>query len=343
MTNYENSAQALEDRRVVDEAIAGLETQLQLQTEGAWRGTWEQTGRFIEGLYQQYAPEVSEQGRLIGQLLGATGLTNVILRYGADEHHPKLYSGSYEKRVLATFHHGGHSSQFIENCFLYASKVNELRPGTYDEGAFTRFPIIGGNHDLIIGNGRGNDEHQSAMLSSEMVMRVGFSLNPDEPTFEGTLATLWDEKRERQSVDPSRPCVEYQVASAVADFLPIFDRRGVYQALCCIVEDMTKKLQGQILTNEADVAGFSLVGAGVEDCLEFIEDVEVLRAKYKEQLARQVRLFRDFRPADPELDQLFTGRPENIGLLDDLNTAFAAGRISARKTLLIARDFMNWA
>lgn len=338
---YENATcTAPQDRQVVDETIAEVQSYLQLQAESAWCSTWEQQGAFIAGLFDRYAPETSLQGRLVGQMLGAAGLANVAVRYGTDEHHPKFYGGSYEKRALATYHHLGHSSGFIENAFIYASRVNQLRPGTYDEAAFVRFPIIGAFHDSIIGNGRGNDERQSAMLSSEMMMRLGFSLQPDEPVSEGTLATAWNPTAKQQSIDPSRPHYSYQVAAGVADLLPLFDRRGPYYGICSTVEDMTKKMHGQILTKTARESGFSLIDAGVEDCLDFIDTSDVLRQKYAALLIGQTGFFRTFNPADPGLDELFSGRPANVSLMNHIATAYVKEEISAKQTLTTARDYM---
>jgi len=337
---YENpTATALQDRQEVEDVVVSMEAHLRTQVDAVFQDTWKQQATFIEGLFEQYAPEVSEEKRLVAQLLGATGLTFIAERYGIDEHHPRIYSGNYEQRVLAAYHHLGHSAGFIENAFMYGTAVNKVRPGTYDSTAFLHFPIIGAYHDPIMGNGRGNDERQSAILGSEMFMRLGFLLTPDEETREGILATGWNPKRKQQSVDPTRPHLEYQVASGVSDLLPLNDRRGPYQTICCIVEDMTKKMHGQVLTRVANEKHISLAGIGVNDCLDIIDHSDTLHAAFGKILKGQTAFYEQFTPADPGLDELFPGRPKNIAFLGTINSAYAAGKIGARQALAMAKEY----
>lgn len=331
------------DEQVVAETITDLQNYLQVEAEQQDREAFWAAGEYIDSLYDQYAPEVSQGDRMLAKLLGGIGLARAELRYGKNEFDLRYYGGHQEERVITAYHHAGHPRAFIENSFKYATKVNEVEPGTYDTAAFIRFPIIGAFHDNIMGNGRGNDERQSAILAAEMMTRLGFTLVPDKPTLSAIEATTWSDELKRQSVDESKPFLSYQRAAGVADLLPMFDRRGPYQALCVTVEDMSKQMHDRILTREADLARISLLGASVDDCMDLIDRSPALTERYGQLLHGQGDFFEDFTPADPRLDDFFPGRPENVHLLREIDAAFHAGSLTARETLLVARDFMQAA
>jgi hypothetical protein len=341
--SYECLAQDQLDDQAVAETITDLQSYLQVEAEDREQQAFWNAGEYIDSLYDQYAPEVSPRDRMLARILGGIGLARAELRYGKDEFDLRYYGGHYEERVISTYHHAGHPRGFIENSFKYATKVNEVEPGTYDTAAFIRFPIIGAFHDNIMGNGRGNDERQSATLAAEMMSRLGFTLTPDEPTYTAIEATSWSDELKMQSVDPSKPFLPYQRAAGVADLLPMFDKRGPYQALCVTVEDMSKRMHDGILTKEADLARVSLLGATVDDCMDLIDRSPALSERYGQLLHGQGDFFEGFQPADPRLDDFFPGRPENVTLLREISAAYHAGSLTARETLVIARDFMEAA
>jgi hypothetical protein len=331
------------DDQIIAETIGDLQTYLQVETEQRDREAFWEAGEYIDSLYDKYAPEISQGDRMLAKILGGLGLARAEMRYGKDEFSPRFYGGRYEDKVIATYHHAGHPRSFIENSFKYAVKVNEVEPGTYDTGAFIRLPIIGAFHDNVMGNGRGNDERQSAALAAEMMQRLGFTLMPDEPTYAAIEATTWSDELKRQSVDDTKPFLPYQRVAAVSDLLPMFDRRGPYQGLCVLPEDMSKRMHGQILTKEAALAKVSLIGASVDDCMDLIDRSEVLSERYGELLHGQGDFFENFKPGDPRLDEFFPGREENVHLLREISSAYHAGSLTARETLEVTRDFMNAA
>lgn len=342
MRTYEQVITEIElDEEVIAETISNIEDYLQGEEQGTWEQEYYKAADYIESVYEAWAPDLDTEQRMTGKILGAVGLARFTMKYGESDQNPGLYSGMYEDRVLATYHHAGHPKSFIQNMFQYAHAVNEAHSGTYDEAAFVRFPIIGAFHDAIMGNGRGIDERQSAKLAMELMSKLGFTILPDEAVGGAIDATTWNAELFQQSVDLSKPYLSYQRAAAVADLLPMFDRRGPYQGICVTIEDMCKKMNGQIFTRIADEYDFSLEAASIDSCMALIDASEALRAKYGELLAGQAAFFTSFTPGDPELDSYFPGRPANISFLSEISEAFSAGRITAVETLLAARDYMS--
>lgn len=338
MSNHETS-QAAQDERVVGATLAeidGYATQADFQTAHA------EAARFIGGLYDEFVPRVNDAARSKGVALGAVGLALAEARYGRDEHSPKLYGGSYESNVLATYHHGAHPRRFMRGTFQYAAAANELRPGTYDDAAFGQFPGIAALHDIIMGNGRGHDERQSGLLAARLLPRFGFTPAEVESTVAGIDATTWCDERQAQAVDPAKTHLNYQRAAAVGDLLAPFTRSGMYEAVCLFVEDMCKRGHDQILVHEARARGFALGKVGVAECVEFIDGSERLRAKFGRLLLGQAAFFETFKPADPELDDLFPGRAANVAFAIECGEAFVRGG-TARTTLAEAQSFMTAA
>lgn len=132
---------------------------------------------------------------------------------------------------------------------------------------------------------------------------------------------------------------------AVGDLASLFDRRGPYQGICLAPEDLSKRRYDQVFTQEARAAGFVVARATVDDCLQFIDARPTLQAAYGTYLAGQAGFFETFTPADPDLDDMFPGRTNNVQLALELDRAYnnssVAGRISAYDTLLIAREFQH--
>jgi hypothetical protein len=341
MTKFEQLTQDTIDQHVVHDALADIERYTREAGEAAWAEKYYDAGAYIDSLYDEFTPDISEQARMVGKIAGASALALAEVRYGRDDQSPKVYGGSYEERVLATYHHGGHPRAFIRNEFRYAQAVNAIEPGTYAEQHYARFPIIGGFHDLIMGNGRGHDERQSARFATEFMMETGMSLAPDAEAEAGVLSTTWDAARNMQAVEPGGQYEKEQRAAAVADLLSIFDESGPYQGVCCVVEDMCKRAHDQIFVTEADAQGFSLVDTTIDECMRFIDSNPRLTAQFGKQLAGQAGFFANFQPADPRLDELFAGRAANVQFMEEVNQHYAAGNLSALDVLHACRDYMN--
>jgi hypothetical protein len=344
MTNFE---QPLSQEIIDQQAANALLPQAELYLQGAQtpekQAVYQAAGRFVSELYDEFTPDISKEAREVGTVLGAAGLALVEERFGHDEYSPKLYGGSHESRVLATYHHAGHSRMFIRNMFAYATKVNELEPGTYGPEAFARFPGIGALHDSVMGNGRGNDERQSALLAGGLMRRVVGMSGEDPETVAGVDATTWNDTLKAQSVEDGQPYLPYRRVAAVADLLSLFTEASPYLSVCVAVEDLCKQQKGQLLTREADAAGFSLEGASIEDCLQFIDTSPALRAAYGEMLGGQAAFGANFKPADPRLDTFFPARAANAVFKQEMAERYAAGDMSALQTLQASRDYMRTA
>jgi len=343
MTNFEQSpTQEAIDEQVVGAIVPRIEAYLQGDVSPEQQAAYLDAGRYIADLYDEFAPETAAEARETGTVLGAAGLALVQERFGRDEYSPKLYGGSYENRVLATYHHAGHSRMFIRSMFVYAAKVNQQEPGTYGPDEYMRFPAIGAFHDLIMGNGRGHDERQSALLASRLMQRVQGATAEDEETAAGVAATTWDDQLGAQSVKDGQSHLRYRRAAGVADLLSsVFEATGPYAAVCLMIEDMCKRKEDQLFVKEADAAGFSLEGATIEDCLQFVDTVPVLQARFAEILGGQAGFAAGFKPADPRLDAMFAGRSANVAFRRELSERYNAGDMSALQTLQASRDFMR--
>lgn len=341
MHSERTAAQTDQDRLAIAESVNLLLAYADGESAVQYREAAVQAGAYIDTLFDTYAPEVAPGDRGLAKALGGIGLARVELQYGASEFDLRYYSGRHEDRVLAAFHHAGHSRAFIEGAFRYARNVNEMHPGTYGPEAFGRFPIIGAFHDNILGNGRGHDERQSALLANEVMRRIGATSAPDKPIREAIMATTWDDKLQYQSVNDDRPHVAYQRAAAVADLLGLFERRGPYLSVCISVEDLSKKQHGRILTQEADRYGVSLDGMTIDECMGFIDYSPVLRRAYGKLLASEPGFYQAFQPADPRLDELFTERAENARTLGEISAAYNASELTAHQTLLFTREYMG--
>ncbi|HLZ15283.1 MAG TPA: hypothetical protein VKQ34_04845, partial [Candidatus Saccharimonadales bacterium] len=174
MATYElTTEQAALDQQAVGDLFAEIQDYLRAADDEVWNRVFQDQLAFIDGVYDTFAPEVNAEARSIGRLLGAAGLTLAVKRYGNDEQSPRLYGGTVENSVLATYHHAGHPRQVIENMFRYAAAVNREQPGTYTNTDFALFPGEGAFHDLSVGNGRENDERQSGRLLSGYATRIG--------------------------------------------------------------------------------------------------------------------------------------------------------------------------
>jgi len=346
MRSYEILLDANEtqlDDVVIAGTIADIEHYLDGEGEEGWLDSYHEAGEYIGALYEEFAPDIPEDAKRVGILMGATGLAHAVLKYGKDEHELRTYSGSVERNVLAAYHHGDHPRHFVRDMFRFAAAVNEQRPGTYTAEHFARFPGIGAFHDLVMGNGRGNDERQSAELAMELLTRLGFTLLPDGATRAGILATTWDETRCRQAVDPANEYIKYQRASAVADLLHLFDRRGPYYSICLAVENFTKQMHDQIFTREADRVGFRYEGVSIDECFAFIDQSPVLSEEFATFLYSQTGFLENFTPGDPELDLLFPGRQDNIDFTRGIAKQYASGTMNSLDVLHAARDYMEEA
>lgn len=300
---------------------------------------------FIDGLYDEFAPHIEPDLRLRGKLLGGIALAFMSIKYGESEHSPKLYGGNYETGVLATYHHAMHPRRMMRGMFEYATKVNEVRPGTFTDEDFIVFPETAGFHDVVMGDGRRIDEVLSWLLYKTFLENLGFAPSPKARA--GMFTTIWDDKNQRQLIDTSEEAIDADPeiwnkrAAGVGDLLSVHQRRGPYEALCVWIEDACKKHCGQVFIKEAAAAGFSLIGVTVEDCFRFVDTRELLKQKLGKALLGNIAFMRNFQPADPSLDQYFPDRPANVAFFEAVSERFDASKLSARGVFRAARLFRD--
>lgn len=299
------------NQQVVDKTFQQIIAYQQQQAVSEWSQHYETERDHIMGLYEEFTPHLSMDLRMIGAILGATGMAWVNVRYGVDEHAPKLYSGSYEDHVLAMYHHGKHSRGFIRNEFRYAQAINNLGKPVYGEEFYVRAPGIAAFHDAILGNGRGNDELQSKLLATTLAQGVGFWLGHDEALGAGIDATIWDDALKAQSVRPTDSHLLYRRAAGVSDLMPLHEKNGVYNGLCLFVEDGTKKFTGQFFTKEAQRHGFDLRKTNIDACMAFVDESTLLTDALRTYVAKQPAFYTNFKAADKRLDELFPGGRQN--------------------------------
>jgi hypothetical protein len=107
------------------------------------------------------------------------------------------------------------------------------------------------------------------------------------------------------------------------------------------VDDNQPHIEMQRAAAVADAAGFSLVGASIEDCMRFTDSNDRVHARFADALAGQAGFFTNFKPADTRLDEMFPGRAANVQFMGELSRHYAQGNLSALDVLHACRDFMN--
>ncbi|HLZ14740.1 MAG TPA: hypothetical protein VKQ34_01990, partial [Candidatus Saccharimonadales bacterium] len=144
-------------------------------------------------------------------------------------------------------------------------------------------------------------------------------------------------------IDPNQPDFTHCRVLPVGDLFPIHTRRGPYDATCLGVEDLCKRMHGQIFVREARQRGFSLLGVTTAECLAFIDESDALSAAYGQFLDGQPDFMETFQPADPLLDELFPeARRKNVAFMSDLAAAYRAPRsIGALGAMQLAREYAD--
>lgn len=312
--------QQKEDHAVVSSCMKELHT----MSGEAWEARYLSAVARVEDLYQEFTPGLHPRALMLGKLLGGAGMAFVETRYGSDAEHACLYSGKQERDALAMYHNGTHSWEFMRNMFRYATLINE-RDGPdaegrlpYDEDFFLRVPHIAASHDRIIGNGRMHDERQAALLAGYLMMRIGGTLQPDEESMAAVEATTWDERQQRQLTYPGETFPLYRTAAKVSDLLTTRDRQSIPNGIYVIMENMTKRFQGRILTLEAQQRGFDLLAAGMEERLEFADSNEATHKVLDTALKNQAPFLRNCKLADPSVSSEFPGLQDHADFMEYL-------------------------
>lgn len=340
-------AQYETDTMLVDEAVVTgmfdeIDTYLTDEAQASeWSTAFTDAQDYTREMYAAFTPELTPALREVGILLGGITLAYAEVQYGKDELTPKIYHGHHEDGLLASYHNAGHHRRFVHDLFTYAAARNSREPGTFNAAHYLRFPAIGGAHDAKMGNGRGNDERQSALFGARLMQKIGLTLDQDPLTQTAIEATTWTVATASQAVDPSKGFLAEQQAAAVADLLPMFDRRGPYVSLLLAPEIFMDQLHGQALTLEAQRSGFQLDEASVEACFAFFDENETAGRMFATYLEGLAAFYENFTPADLNLDSMFPGRSANIDFIRELNYGYKRGQISAREVLLAARDFIH--
>lgn len=336
---------AKQEQEAWDEAVV-RQTQEEIRAyqedpDSGWEGYFQEAEEVIDGLYNHYAPELSAAQRALGREIGATGLAFLSIKYGPDEYAPRQYSGTYEEGVPATYHPARHSYGFMGNKFLYMRDVNEQYGlgVVYDELDFANAPVDAVLHDAIMGNGRGNDERQSALLAAHLMRERGASEESVRRSVAGIDATTWDDEISAQSVRETDPYLWNRRAAAVADMKAgVFDPRAVYEGQALFVEDYSKQREKRLFVVQAGLHGFEVEGKTVDDYMEFVDWCEPLRQAYGRHASNQGIFCRTFQPADPHLDELYPGRTANAEWYEDAAAEFHGGSMGAHDILLAARE-----
>ncbi len=338
----------LEQDAQSDAALAQVAQEFETFATGGFSAEHEalfyENSDYIKALFDEFAPSVDPTFRMRAVLLGGISLTFMGWRYGKDESSPKVYGGAYEENVLSTYHHMQHPKQMLRGMFEYAARVNAAQPGTFQDEDFAIFAEIAGFHDAVMGSGRRVDEVQSWLLYKNFLEAIGFAV--EEGAKHGICATIWDDQHKMQFVDTSEEASQDQYiwlkrATAVGDLISLFQRRGPYEALCVWVEDLCKKQNDQIFAKEAAAAGFSFTNATVEDCFKFVDSNEVLKQRLGKALLGNIVFMRDFKPADPNLDQYFPDRPDNVRFFEKVSERFNKNGISPAGVFRAARLFKS--
>ena len=342
------TAQAVLDRKVVKDTINQMQAYVDTTAEQQWEATYTYYRDQVEDLIQTYAPQLGMASRLGMSAVSGSFLAFHEYKYGRDEYHPKQYSGAVEKNVLCTYHHAAHPLGSLDYAYRYAVERNHREPGTFSDEDLAWLPAVCTPHDLIMGNGRGHDERQSALLSIEVVTKLGLLMLPEGPIVPGITASGWNAQKQRQDFNRKHGYFPVQQAMCIGDLGSLGDQHYLYQAVCIAAEDAGKLMHGRILQRQAAAAGVPLLGATVETCMELFDERPILMDYYKNVFwPKQLSLLTAYpkKAADPKIDSYpgFGGRLQNIDDATALSADLQAGRLSAVGSLLRAREIMHEA
>lgn len=325
------------DQQVVGRLLTKLEVCRRDGGDG-WANAHADASRYIDDLYEQLTPHLDETKRGGARLVGATALAFVDLHYGRDAQRPRLYSGSVEQNVVATYHNGAHAREFMRGMLAYMVQQNQQQAGQYDDDDLAMAPAVGATHDAVMGNGRGADERQSGLFAVALSRWLGAAgLRPQ--ALRATIeATTWDSVKSAQAVRPERGWARQQRAAAVADLLSLFDRRGPLASISLVPEDFSKQMHDRLFTSEAEAAGFRVEGASIDTLMEFIDQRPRLQQQLRQTLEGLPGFYRGFVPADAQLDQLYQERENNVAFLKRLEGVYASAEMGAVAILHMARE-----
>lgn len=328
------------DQQAISQALVELEHHANDFNNSTWATNLRAATGRLQNVYNEYVPDMDQENVRLASIIGGSLLSFIAEKYGPSPMQPKLYSGAHEKNAIATYHNLQHTEFVVTDMIRYGAWKNQQHPGTYTPEDFFLFSIIGGAHDMIIENGRGNDERQCGKLAQQIAMQFGISLAPDPRLSIPIEAGTWNHSKNKQSFDPSKGYVLGQMAKCSADILSPCKVDGPLQSVYLEPEDMSKRFTGGLLAKEAEAAGVSLEGASIEDCMALVDERQALTNVGKDFWNNQISFYTDYpdKAVDPEIDKFETWRHSNIPLVEGISADYNAGRVTAVGILERCRD-----
>ena len=266
--------------------------------------------------------------------LAASSLAAVEIQYGYDALQPKMIHGAAEQGVLAAYHNGTHTRRMMMTDSLAYARMCRIYDGpqAYSDEDLVLQIFASSVHDIIQGDGRGEDERQSAELAVRLMESNGyrFSGGHKDQVYYGVYATKFDPVTKKQSVDARKPHLKMQKAIAIGDLLTLCRPDGPLYTIALSVEEfsLSSSRYGQVLVKEADKSGFALQDSNLPGCLEFYGRNPVLKEAFGDYLRAQSAFYRDHRYPDERIDSWFPGREANAAFLDHLSALYDAGRLT---------------
>jgi len=274
--------------------------------------------------------------------LAATSLGTVESQFGSDALHPKIINGRVERGVLATYHNSTHTqSMMMKYSLAYANLCRIYDgPDSYSNEDLVLQVLAAAGHDIVQGDGRGEDERQSAELVVQLMeqSQFGYTQAQRDKVYHSIYATTFNPLTKQQSVEATRPFLPMQKATAIGDLLSLCRPHGPVYGIALSVETfmLQESNYGQILRHEAEKTGFPVSDSNLIDCLQFYDQHPLLREAYTTHLQGQSGFLRQHSYPDPRVDQWFPGREANAVFVDELAAWYTQGSITAPDTYRLA-------
>lgn len=236
-------------------------------------------------------------------LVAAQGLYTVRTLFGslADPNSINTYQGDYETLpVASTYHNYEHTWYDVVGGVIEHAAVSN----TMDDDELLSAVAAAADHDTVMGHGRqadnptGYDELCSAELSRDRLLRAGASERNARASYEGILATGFNEATSSQNIRPEVGFLPVQIALAGADMSRQSKPYGIHNGFLWPLEEFQRRNGGQHLNTIRAEMQTNYGTAAPETLLDAIDDVSELRQRLGWAIAGNGTFFEGLRPPE---------------------------------------------
>lgn len=276
--------------------------------------------------------------------VAANGLVIVTTLYGRSaDGLARRYSGSVEKDIPVFGHTRFHSAGGVER-FRRQLKLSNARraaaglPSLYNDSDILAIVSAIANHDIIIGDGRGNDENKSGEVVYRHLIQAGCSDGIPEKSRAGVKKTKFDDIKMSQGsgVESAYGVVEDTVQSLDIGSLP--EPYSAEESYWMSMEDLSRAKAGfdRILVRQAKKLG--VIITDLKTALLVIDSDPEVTAAFEAKLRSCASLHANWRYPDIcELDNP-EARRAHAAKLTAIADRIAAGELTALDSLEVVRE-----